>query len=150
MSVGEKIKILKNIQNCKIISINIVDRLIEFVYVKINQEKYIALEFDGVAGSMGRHYFFNIQSYKSNSAFTIQKSEQFELFENINIITNIELTKYEEYEYSNENIEFIAVSKDGTSHNISLYSDDEDAYIILDDVYYTYYNSNKDGLVWKN
>jgi len=72
------------------------------------------------------------------------------LFENINIITNIELTKYEEYEYSNENIEFKAVFKDGTSHNISLYSDDEDAYIILDDVYYTYYNSNKDGLVWKN
>ena len=38
---------------------------------------------------------------------------------------------------------------DKTQHKISLYSDDEDSYIILDDVYYTYYNSNKDGLIWK-
>jgi hypothetical protein len=41
MSVGEKIKILKNIQNCKIVSINIVDRFIEFIYVKINKKNIL-------------------------------------------------------------------------------------------------------------
>ena len=149
MILEEKKEILTYIKNCKIIAINIVDKLLEFVYIKNDKEKYITVEFDGVTGSMGRHYFFNIQSYKSDDKFIKDETEVFELFKNIKTVSTIKLKKYTDFEYSSETIELVAIFDDDSKHKITLYSDDEDSYIDLDKVCYTYYDSNKDGLVWK-
>ena len=160
MNLSDKKLIISEIINCKIIAINRVDRILEFVYIKDDKQKYITIEFCGTTGSMGRHYFFNILVKKAedtakNYCFSLggevlYKKEYVKILKDIQTIKTIKYTKNEDFEYSSEIIKIDFISNANTYTTVEFYSDDEDSYIKIDDILYTYYNSLKNGLVWEN
>ena len=158
MKLLEKEEILNEILNHKIISINRVDRTLEFVYTKTNETKYITIEFSGITGHMGRYYFFNILDKKVDDTAKgyclslgkeiIYKKECIKILQDIKMIIKIEYTKNEEFEYLCETIKLTYISKNKSEHTVEFYGDDENSYIVIDGIYNTYYKV-EDSKQWQ-
>lgn len=97
----EELKLLKDIENCEIISINEKKDFIEIIYKKDEIEKYLTIYKKFQMGSMGQYYGFSIDNKK------LQYSKKSLFLQDMKKIVKIFHMCIDETEYHNEFIEIL-------------------------------------------
>ena len=97
----EELKLLKDIENCEIISINEKKDFIEIIYKKDEIEKYLTIYKKFQMGSMGQYYGFSIDDKK------LENSEKSLFLQDIKKIVKIFHLCIDDVEYHNEFIEIL-------------------------------------------